>query len=266
VEVVAQPFGEPCAYSERGDFDERDGVDDVRIGRVQLGLALGTHEHALSVGQPAEVAPHENGELASLERPVRTAYSRRMADREGSDELHDALEDLDRALGDLELRLSSGSVPTVRLTTASDATLNKAVVERLERAFFAGTPSDVDALCDPEMVHHTPPADVEPTVAGLKRALEAYRRAFPGLRVERLEVTADGHFAASHWVVSGTHRGELFGFSPSGRQVRVQGMNCYRLRDGRITEMWTQFDRLALLQQLGLMPARDPLRLRRSDG
>jgi predicted ester cyclase len=186
-----------------------------------------------------------------------------MADRERSDELGDALEDLDRALDDLELRVVSGHGPAVRLMPAQGGALNKAVVEGFERAFFAGAPRVVDELCDPRMVHHTPPADVDPTLAGLQRALRAYRQAFPDLRMESLEVTADSDFAASHWVVSGTHEGELFGFAPSGRQVRIRGMNCYRLRDGRITEMWTEFDRLALLQQLGLMPARNPLRASR---
>jgi predicted ester cyclase len=186
-----------------------------------------------------------------------------MADRESSDELDDALEELDRALGDLELRVVSALGPAAPLTSAQGGALNKAVVEGFERAFFAGAPRVLEELCDPAMVHHTPPADVEPTLAGLQRALRAYRQAFPSLRMESLEVTADGDFAASHWVVSGTHEGELFGFAPSGKQVRIQGMNCYRLRDGRITEMWTEFDRLALLQQLGLMPARNPLRARR---
>jgi predicted ester cyclase len=186
-----------------------------------------------------------------------------VADHDRSGELDDALEELDRALDELELRLVSGASPAVRAASAQGGALNKAVVESFERAFFTGSPRALDELCDPGMVHHTPPADVEPTLAGLQRALRAYREAFPGLRMESLEVTADSNFAASHWVVSGTHHGELFGFAPSGKQVRIQGMNCYRLRDGRITEMWTEFDRLALLQQLGLMPARNPLRASR---
>jgi hypothetical protein len=35
----------------------------------------------------------------------------------------------------------------------------------------------------------------------------------------------------------------------------VEGMNFYRLRRGRITDVWTQFDGVGMLQQLGVMPA-----------
>ena len=32
-------------------------------------------------------------------------------------------------------------------------------------------------------------------------------------------------------------------------------MNFYRLADGRITEVWTQFDGVGLLQQIGALPS-----------
>jgi hypothetical protein len=41
----------------------------------------------------------------------------------------------------------------------------------------------------------------------------------------------------------------------SGQTIRVEGMNFYRLKDGRVTDIWTQFDGVALLQQLGAIPA-----------
>ena len=40
-----------------------------------------------------------------------------------------------------------------------------------------------------------------------------------------------------------------------GQTIRVEGMNFYRLRDGRVTDIWTQFDGVALMQQLGAIPA-----------
>ena len=32
-------------------------------------------------------------------------------------------------------------------------------------------------------------------------------------------------------------------------------MSLYRLTDGRVTDMWTQFDGVAAMQQLGAIPA-----------
>jgi len=41
----------------------------------------------------------------------------------------------------------------------------------------------------------------------------------------------------------------------SGQTVRVEGMNFYRLKDGRLTDIWTQFDGAAMMRQLGAIPA-----------
>ena len=40
-----------------------------------------------------------------------------------------------------------------------------------------------------------------------------------------------------------------------GQAIRVEGMNFYRLKDGRVTDIWAQFDGVALMQQLGAIPA-----------
>ena len=45
------------------------------------------------------------------------------------------------------------------------------------------------------------------------------------------------------------------GIPASGQAIRVEGMNFYRLRDCRVTDVWTQFDAVALMQQLGAVPA-----------
>jgi SnoaL-like polyketide cyclase len=56
-------------------------------------------------------------------------------------------------------------------------------------------------------------------------------------------------------VVTGSQQQELMGIPASGQTIRVEGMNFYRLKDGRVTDIWTQFDGVALMQQLGAIPA-----------
>jgi predicted ester cyclase len=48
---------------------------------------------------------------------------------------------------------------------------------------------------------------------------------------------------------------EFTGIPASGQTIRVEGMNFYRLKDGRVTDIWTQFDGVAMMQQLGAIPA-----------
>jgi predicted ester cyclase len=45
------------------------------------------------------------------------------------------------------------------------------------------------------------------------------------------------------------------GIPAFGQAIRVEGMNFYRLKDGRVTDIWAQFDGVALMQQLGAIPA-----------
>jgi predicted ester cyclase len=54
---------------------------------------------------------------------------------------------------------------------------------------------------------------------------------------------------------AGTHQGELLGIPATGKQVRVGSISIFRVAGGKITENWKQWDRLALLQQLGVLPA-----------
>jgi hypothetical protein len=44
------------------------------------------------------------------------------------------------------------------------------------------------------------------------------------------------------------------GIPASGQTIKVEGMNFYRLKDGRVTDIWTQFDGAAMMQQLGAIP------------
>jgi SnoaL-like polyketide cyclase len=50
-------------------------------------------------------------------------------------------------------------------------------------------------------------------------------------------------------------RGELLGIPATGKHVRVGSISIFRVAGGKITENWEQWDRLALLQQLGVLPA-----------
>jgi predicted ester cyclase len=55
--------------------------------------------------------------------------------------------------------------------------------------------------------------------------------------------------------VTGSLQQEFMGIPASGQTISVEGMNFYRLKDGHVTDIWTQFDGAAMMQQLGAVPA-----------
>ena len=70
----------------------------------------------------------------------------------------------------------------------------------------------------------------------------------------RQDGIASGDAVATRWVVTGSRQRDYLGIHASGQTIRVEGMNFYRLEDGRVTDIWTQFDGVAPLQRLGAIP------------
>jgi steroid delta-isomerase-like uncharacterized protein len=87
--------------------------------------------------------------------------------------------------------------------------------------------------------------------AAIRERSAALLRAFPDLRLERIELVIDGPRHADRWVMTGTHRGELFGLAPTGRRVRVEGATFTRLdADGLVAEDVHVSDGMSLMAQL----------------
>jgi predicted ester cyclase len=81
-----------------------------------------------------------------------------------------------------------------------------------------------------------------------------FRTAFPDLTYTVEAQVAEGELVLSHFSASGTQTGPFLGAPPSGKIVSYTGMDLNRIVRGRIVESWVNYDALALLQQLGLVP------------
>jgi steroid delta-isomerase-like uncharacterized protein len=134
------------------------------------------------------------------------------------------------------------------------AAVNIEIITRFEYAFRVGDQATIDTLCDPGLVDHNPAPDEAPTLAGFKQKVASFKAIFPDLQEELHDIIASGDTVATRWVVTGSQQRDYLGIHASGQTIRVEGMNFYRLADGRVTDIWTQFDGVALMQQLGSIP------------
>ena len=132
---------------------------------------------------------------------------------------------------------------------------NTEIITRFEPAFRAADQATIDELCDPGLVDHNPAPGHEPTLAGFKQKAAFFLALFPDLEEDLQDIIASGDTVATRWVVTGTLQQEFMGIPAAGQPIRVEGMNFYRLKDGRVTDIWTQFDGVAMMQQLGATPA-----------
>jgi steroid delta-isomerase-like uncharacterized protein len=132
---------------------------------------------------------------------------------------------------------------------------NTELITRFEYAFRAGDHATIDELCDPGLVDHNPAPDHEPTLDGFKQKVAGFKTIFPDLEEDLQDIIASGDTVATRWVVTGSQQQEFMGIRAAGQTIRVEGMNFYRVKNGRVTDIWTQFDGAAMMQQLGSGPA-----------
>ncbi len=140
-----------------------------------------------------------------------------------------------------------------------NADQSKALVRRFYDEIWNERKLDVaDEIFSPEHRFHDPSSPNVPNgPRGIKDDVSTYHRAFQDGRVniQDLNCSADGNTVYARWTGTGTHTGELMGIAPTRKKVTVTGIDLYRVSGNRITETWTNWDTLGLLQQLGVVPA-----------
>lgn len=127
---------------------------------------------------------------------------------------------------------------------------HKEVVRRYFDALGAGDPDALDEIMHDDFVDHTGqsgPGGLDE----LKEFFVALRAAFPDFTVSVEELIAEGDLVAGRFAFQGSQTGELMGMPPSGRRAAIGGIDLFRVRDGRIAELWGYEDMLGLMQQIG---------------
>ena len=126
----------------------------------------------------------------------------------------------------------------------------------IEEIFGAGKYELAHELIGSDAIGHDP-AQPAPIMGpeGVAESARGYRDAFPDLTLTVNQQIGDGDAVATRWTAKGTHKGDLFGIAPTGKQTTVTGITIDRWADGKVAESWTNWDTLGLLQQLGAVPA-----------
>jgi steroid delta-isomerase-like uncharacterized protein len=79
--------------------------------------------------------------------------------------------------------------------------------------------------------------------------------AFSDLAIEIEGVWAAGDWVAATYVLSGTHNGPWGDIKPTGKPIRLEAADLYRIEGGKIAEHWIFVDGMMLLAQMGKLPA-----------
>jgi steroid delta-isomerase-like uncharacterized protein len=112
----------------------------------------------------------------------------------------------------------------------------------------------VESLIHEDMVEHGAFGGEAGGREDARQTVARFRQAFPDLVLEVADLVGEGEHTVLRWVGTGTHRGDFMGVPPSGASIRVEGIDIYRVVDGRVIEHWGYPDVIALMQQLGGPP------------
>jgi steroid delta-isomerase-like uncharacterized protein len=136
------------------------------------------------------------------------------------------------------------------------AEANKLVMSRFVEFINTASETLATELISPDAIFYVP-GRAEPMrgPAGYLSIIQMMRGGFPDIQWILEEMVAEGNKVAARFTMRGTHRGMFFGVPPSGNEISVQALNLYRLSQGQFVEERGQPDMLALLQQIGALPA-----------
>jgi predicted ester cyclase len=80
------------------------------------------------------------------------------------------------------------------------------------------------------------------------------RTAFPNLSVTPETMVQDEDAIAFAYTLTGTHTGPLGMIPPTGKKVKIRGMQISKFKDGKMVERWGSSDERTLLKQIGVIP------------
>jgi steroid delta-isomerase-like uncharacterized protein len=92
------------------------------------------------------------------------------------------------------------------------------------------------------------------TVEGVENMIGLFKGVFsaiPDLHLTVQETIAQGDTVVVRVVVEGTHKGNLLGIPATGKHLRWDGVDLYKLANGKVTDDWAGDDYLAIMVQTG---------------
>lgn len=83
---------------------------------------------------------------------------------------------------------------------------------------------------------------------------KSFLASMPDQKMITKMLIAEGDMVAAYGIYTGTMTGPMGEFPATGKSVEINCPTIFRIEEGRIAEIWVEWDNLAMLTQLGLFP------------
>lgn len=131
---------------------------------------------------------------------------------------------------------------------------DKKIIKPLQRFYDdfinSNNLSVLDEIIGPNYINHAAPFGLANDKEGLKKLLEQFILAFPDQHIEAKMIFAKNDLAIAYWEITGTHQGVFFDVQPTGKKIKMTGIDIDRVQNGKIVEHWGGEDMMTLLSQI----------------
>ena len=146
-------------------------------------------------------------------------------------------------------------VATIPCTAGSDSQTeqNKRIVTRMVEIINSRDYDRLGEVMSSDLVRHsaaTPDVNVK-SLEDMRKFLEMDNQAVPDSVVTIEDLIAEGNMVAGRLTYEGTQEGAMGPFPPSNKRVKGPFLAFLRIQDGKVAEMWVEWDNLSMLVQLG---------------
>ena len=136
------------------------------------------------------------------------------------------------------------------------STNRKANIELIRHLFMdgftGGNMEIIDEVFHPEFELNHP--SLPPGIEGVKTIVKMNNDAFAGWRFTIHDLICDDDKVVARYTGSGIHVNSFMGEQPTGKEVKLNGISIYLIKDNRIIKDWYVPDELNFLIQLGIIP------------
>jgi steroid delta-isomerase-like uncharacterized protein len=133
---------------------------------------------------------------------------------------------------------------------------NKDIVRRFGEAVNNNNYEALDDIVTVNFVRHsqaTPDVKIR-SLEEFKQFGKISAESFPDMKGTIEIMVAEGDFVAIYATFTGTQKGPMGPFPASDKKMESKTMAIFRLENGKIAELWIEWDNLVMLMQLGHFP------------
>jgi steroid delta-isomerase-like uncharacterized protein len=132
---------------------------------------------------------------------------------------------------------------------------NKATIRRAYELINTGNLDAFSEVMSNDIVDHNAAPGQPAGIQGIRQTIGMFRAAFPDFHVKADDMLTDGNKVMARLTATGTHKGQFMGIPPTGKAFKMEGMEIFRVANGKVVDRWGVLDQMGMMTQLGLIPS-----------